>query len=318
MLKKCRRDQWSIDDLDWDVQPRPLTAVEEERIVQYFTDMAGIERLAKALFVEQRKRVADPLLVEIFSTFIADEERHAQVAEKLADFYNRHHYREYRLHPDLVAFRPVFIEAISHLTAEFANLYILTGEVLLDVALLRGLSDYVDDEMCQRAMHLINRDESRHIAIDFHMAGYYASPEQQAKVRAMPRRPLAEHARALMAIARVVNRATPFIQNIFVRPLRMVDPSDRHMRAAFKRVQLLGRKPELAARPFARFLRIMQLGYNAPVIGGLFGAIFTRLAGVPDIALQVNYDRDEERRARAMSYEEHVRATFAVKRPAGS
>lgn len=318
MLDKCRRGQWSIDDLDWDVEPRPMTRLEEERIVQYFTDMAGIERFAKALFVEQHRRVEDPVLAEIFTTFITDEERHAQVAERLAEFYNRHRYRDYQLHPDLVAFRPVFLDAIRYLTAEFANLYITTGEVLLDVALLRGLSEYVDDEMCRRAMHLINRDESRHIAVDYYMAGFYASAAHQAKVRGAPRQPLAHHARALVAIARVVRQASPFIQSIFVEPLRMVDPSDRHMRDAFKRIQLLGRKPELAARPFARFLRVVQLGYNTPVIGRLFGSVFTRLAGVPGIALHITYDRDEERRAQVMSYDEHVRATYAVKRPPGT
>lgn len=315
MLDKCRAGQWSLDDLDWSIAPRPLSRLEEERIVQYFINMAGIERFAKALFVEQRRRVEDPVLKEIFTTFIGDEERHAQAAERLAGFYNRHRYRDYQLHPDLVAFRPAFLDAIRYITAEFANLYITTGEVLLDVALLRGLSEYVDDEMCRRVMHLINRDESRHIAIDFYMAGYYASPEQLARARAAPDKKLDQRVRALAAFARVLYRAKPFVRSIFVEPLRMVDPSDRHMRAAFKRVQLLGRKPELAARPFARFLRLVQLGYNAPVLGEVFGAVFTRLAGVPGVGLRIGYSPDEERRAAAMSYEEHVRATLAVKRP---
>lgn len=315
MLDKCRRDQWSIEDLDWNATPRPMTRLEEERVVQYFTDMSGIERFAKALFVEQEKRAESDVLRAIFATFIEDEERHAQVAERLAAFYDVHHYRDYQLHPDLVEFRPAFIEAISYVSAEFANLYITTGEVLLDVALLRGLAEYVNDDMCQRAMYLINRDESRHIAVDFYMAGYYASPAYQARLRMAPRLPLAHHARAFASFVRVLRLATPFIQHIFIEPLRMVDPTDRHMRAAFKRVQLLGRKPELAARPFARFLRVLQLGYNAPVIGRLFGTVFTRLGGVPDVALKIHYDRTEGRQARTMSYDEHVRATFAVKRP---
>ena len=58
----------------------------EEAIVQLFTDMAGIERLAGALFREQGRRVADPTLRAIFATFVTDELRHAaDVAQSSAD-----------------------------------------------------------------------------------------------------------------------------------------------------------------------------------------------------------------------------------------
>jgi len=50
MLEKCVRDQWSVDDLDWSVPPPQLSREKEEAVVQYFTDMAGIELLAGALF----------------------------------------------------------------------------------------------------------------------------------------------------------------------------------------------------------------------------------------------------------------------------
>ena len=177
MLEKCRRDQWRIRDLDWSVKPKALSAEDEIAVVQYFTDMAGIERLAAALFAEQRRRVEDPRLKEIFATFIVDEERHAQVAERLAAFYDVHHYRTYRMNDNLVRFRPYFIDAIRYLSAEIANAYITSGEILLDVALLRSLNDFVDDDMSHQAMDRINRDESRHIAVDFHMVEQYCEPE---------------------------------------------------------------------------------------------------------------------------------------------
>ena len=59
MLDKCVKQQWKVDDLDWSVTPRELTREEEVAVVQYFTDMAGIERLAAALFAEQRRRADD-------------------------------------------------------------------------------------------------------------------------------------------------------------------------------------------------------------------------------------------------------------------
>ena len=62
MLRMCREGQWNVGDLDWSQVPRPMSADDEQSVVQYFTDMAQIERLAGALFVEQQRRVADPVL----------------------------------------------------------------------------------------------------------------------------------------------------------------------------------------------------------------------------------------------------------------
>ena len=78
MLELCRRDQWNADDLDWTVKPRAMSRDDEIAIVQYFTDMAGIELLAGALFQVQRDKTDDPTLKKIFSTFVADEKRHAR------------------------------------------------------------------------------------------------------------------------------------------------------------------------------------------------------------------------------------------------
>ena len=69
MLEKCVRDQWSIDDLDWSLPPPQLPRAKEEAVVQYFTDMAGIELLAGALFDVQRQKTDDPTLKKIFATF---------------------------------------------------------------------------------------------------------------------------------------------------------------------------------------------------------------------------------------------------------
>src|SRR3982750_1724115 len=93
MLDKCVRDQWSITDLDWSLSPPQMPRAKEEAVVQYFIDMTGIELLAGALFDVQRKTATDPTLMKIFSTFVADEKRHAAVAARLAQHYNVHHYR---------------------------------------------------------------------------------------------------------------------------------------------------------------------------------------------------------------------------------
>src|SRR5262245_36513296 len=95
MLEKCVRDQWSVDDLDWSLTPPAMDREKEEAVVQYFTDMAGIELLAGALFEVQREKTADRTLKKIFSTFVADEKRHSAVASRLAKHYDVHHFRDY-------------------------------------------------------------------------------------------------------------------------------------------------------------------------------------------------------------------------------
>src|SRR4051794_33387202 len=104
MLDKCRAGQWKLDDVDWSAPPRPMSRDEEEAVVQYFVNMAAIERFAKALFLEQKRRVHDRHLQQIYGTFVADEERHALAAERLAEHYNVHHYREYHACEELERF----------------------------------------------------------------------------------------------------------------------------------------------------------------------------------------------------------------------
>src|ERR1700737_4431313 len=88
MLRMCREGQWTVGELDFSQPPRPMSRDDEMVVVQYFTDMAQIERLAGALFVEQERRSRDPVLKEIYATFVVDEMRHSHVAQMLADHYD--------------------------------------------------------------------------------------------------------------------------------------------------------------------------------------------------------------------------------------
>jgi hypothetical protein len=309
----CRKGQWKIDDLDWSTTARPMGRDEEIAIVQYFTDMAGIERLAGALFEEQRKRAENQTLQKIFSTFVVDEERHARAAERLARYYDVHRFRTYEMSPSLIAFSGHFVHAVRFLSAEIANVYITAGELILDVALLRSINDYVHDEMSQRAMDLINRDESRHIAVDYHMTEYYASPRYQAWLEKQPRQPLAERTKALWAFANVLFAAKPFFRDVFFLPMTMVDPSGRRLREAFKRGQLLGSKPEVAARPFWRFLSALRETVKHPKLGPLLGGVAARLAGVPSEFMYDLYTDSEYQRASRMTYDELADEALAAK-----
>lgn len=314
MLSMCRKGQWDVDrDLDWTVAPRPMHRDEEIAIVQYFTDMSGIELLAGALFEEQRKRVDDPTLKKIFATFVVDEKRHSVVAQRLADFYDVHHYRDYTMNPALDAFFPHFINAIRHLSPEVANVYITAGELILDVALLRSLNDYVRDEMSGRAMDLVNRDESRHIAVDYHMTEHYASPAYQDWLREQPPQPLSQMLRAWWSFANVLFYGKPFFDGVFWGPMRRLDPESRRLREAVKRFQLLVTKPAVAKRPFPRFIVTLREIMFHPVLGPVLGGAVERLAGVPPDLMRDLYSKDEAQRALSMSFEDLAEEALGAK-----
>lgn len=313
MLDKCVKGQWRISDLDWTVAPRPMSRDEEVAIVQYFTNMAGIERLAGALFAEQREITDDPLLKKIFATFVVDEERHAAVASRLARHYDVHHYQTYELSPALVRFRPHFLQAIRLVSPEVANNYITSGELMLDIALLRSLDDYVNDDMSHQAMELINRDESRHIAMDYYMMEYYASDEYQSRLGEKEKKSPAEWAHAAWVFSNMIYHARPFVSSVFLNPMALIDPEGKRIREAFKRMQLLSHKPKIVRRPFARFMQGLQQAYNNPVLGPVFGGVISRVGGAPGEYMKTLYSDEEAQRAREMSMEEMARESLAAK-----
>lgn len=313
MLDKCIRDQWSIDDLDWSIPPPRMPRDQEEAICQAFVDMAGIELLAGALFEVQRKKTADPTLRKIFATFVADEERHSAVAARLARHYDVHRHRAYEESPALTRFRPHFLAVVRQTSPEIANAYITAGELILDVALLRSLDDYVADEMSHRAMHLINRDESRHIAVDFHMTEHYCSRAHLAEIRARPRPGLAELARGTRTLAAMMWHAKPFLQQVFLAPMDRTDPTGRRVQEAFKRIQLVLRKPAVARTPFSRFMIAMQGAYNHPLVGRLLGPLLLRALGADPRAARILFTHEELARTQRMTFEELAEEALAAK-----
>jgi hypothetical protein len=312
MLESCRRDQWSVGDLDWTRAPRVMSREDEMAIVQLFTDMAGIERLAGALFREQERRVEDPRLKAIFATFIKDEVRHSHAAQMLADFYDVHHYKEYRISQSLADFAPVFVDTVRLLSDDIANAYIITGELILDIALLRSIDDFVADEMSHEAMRLINRDESRHITIDYYMCEYYGSDAYLEKRLRRPKESLEERARAARTFTAMLYYAQPFIRDVFLSPMERLDPRGKRLREAFKRMQILGMRDPEARLPFSKFLRSLQVLFNHPVAGPLVGDLVGRVAGVGRFLERFYTDEDIER-ARRMTYTELAQEALALK-----
>jgi hypothetical protein len=313
MLEKCRAGQWRLCDLDLSAPPRPLGEDDESAIVQYFTDMAGIERLAGALFAEQRRRAKDPRLVAVFESFVEDEERHARAAELLARHYDRRKLREYRMNPALVRFAPHFVTTLRFLSDEIANAYITAGEIILDVALLRSINDYVADAASQCAMDLVNRDESRHLAVDFHMVEHYGSAAYEAELAGAPAQPLSTRVRAALSLSLMLWYAAPFFRAVFFDTMDRVDPSGARIREAFKRIQLLSRKKTRRKSAFIRFMMRMHDLYMNPVSGRLLGRGLGRLLGCDPRVLRRLFTDEDIERVQHISFDAFAEETLALK-----
>ena len=309
----CREGQWKVGDLDFSQRPRPMSPDDEQSVVQYFTDMAQIERLAGALFVEQERRATDPQLRQIFATFIVDEMRHSHVAQMLADHYDVRRLKVYRPSKSLESFFPAFVNAIRHLSDDIANAYITSGELVLDIALLRSIDDFVNDPLSAQAMELINRDESRHIAIDYYMVGYYASEDYRVKRRDAPRKSVADQLAGVRAFAAMTRWGRPFFRDVFFAPMLRVDPSGVRMREAFKRMQLLGAKPGVAELPLARFWGWMMNLYNHPRAGKRTKEVVASLMGAEPEFIERLVSDEELARAAKMSFDQLATEALGAK-----
>lgn len=316
MLDRCVREQWSIGDLHMDGPVRPMSREMEMAIVQCFIDMAGIERLAAALFEEQARRAEDPTLRRIFESFVQDELRHAEAAERLAARFDVNALRRYQETPALTRFAASFVDAVRYLPPDIANAYIMVGELILDVALLRSLDDAVGDPVTREVMKLVNRDESRHIAVDFHMFDHYTSDAYAARAAREPARPARERIAGALALSQMFRHARPFFKQVFVEPMAHVDPSGRRIREAVKRLQLVIRRPGASRRPFARFMQVLLSAYENPVARALIGPAIVRVVGVEPELLRAQYTERELHRAAAMSVEELTADALAAKRAA--
>jgi hypothetical protein len=312
MLRMCTDNQWSVGDLDWSQAPRAMSEDDEASVVQYFTDMAQIERLAGALFVEQQRRVDDRVLEEIYASFVVDEMRHSHVAQMLADHYDVRRLSTYRPSPTLERFFPHFVKAIRLLADDVANAYITSGELILDIALLRSINDFVADPLSAQAMELINRDESRHIAIDYHMVGYYCSEEYKS-ARTNAKTSVREQAIAMRTFAAMTLWGRPFFRDVFFGPMDRIDPTGERLREAFKRMQLLIAKPSVQTVPFVRFMSTLQAIHNHPKAGRRLRTAVARLAGAEPRFIEQLATDEELDRARAMSFDALADEAIAAK-----
>ncbi len=253
--------------------------------------------------MKQRRNASDPLLQEIFEIFAEDEIRHAHAAQMLADHYNVHQYKVYETNTSLRRFAPHFVRAIQYVAPHVAAAYITCGELLLDMALLRSINDFAMDDMSQQVIDRINRDESRHVAVDYYMAEFYASDEYFESLRSPSGRPLRERVRIGWIYLCMGFWARPFIRDVFFKPMDRMDPSGERLRQAFKHVQLFGAKPGIARHADAKLLMGVQNLVNNTALGRWIGSTLAGLIGMEPRFLEPLHTKEEAKRAESASFQ---------------
>ncbi|MCW5827886.1 MAG: ferritin-like domain-containing protein [Deltaproteobacteria bacterium] len=264
MLDKCQKGQWNVNDFDWTQKPASLSRFDEMEACQAFTNLIYIERIAAAAFLEFAKQAADPTEKAIFGTFYDDEIRHAEAMWHLAKYFDVHQYRIYTPDPNLVKFVRAMSEMINGISPEFASAMVTAGELVLDVALLRSVNDYIEDPLSRAVIEKVNQDESRHIAMDFYLCEKYGQEAGEP--------PSLKDFFDTMSNPTLVSGmywATVALSEMFGRIQAIMDPAGTRFIEAQRRFAMLGEKnPKIAAnRNYAAVLRINTVSQD--FFGGL-------------------------------------------------
>ena len=262
LLERCHKGQWRIEDFDWEQTPQVKMDKEKEiRVCTYYMNMSYIERMAGALFLALSKKMTDPTLKAIYESFHGDEIRHSQAALKIMDYFDVHHYKVYTPSPAMLKFLPHFTKAVDTLNPAIANHFVLFGELILDIALLRGLNDYVDDPLSREVIDKINSDESRHIAMDFYMTEYCSKNNMNSKSGKLT---------DSLALVGVSRWAPEFFKDVFFKPMEMMDPEQKQLKDIMKRVRRYYLRDEVQNNPMVQSFNNSADFFESRV-GGIFG-----------------------------------------------
>lgn len=253
-LDRVQERQWSLADIDWDA-PGAERVTDEQRpkLAAFMADVAWIEQLGARAFAALARKAEDPVLAEIYRYFHAEEQRHANVELALMRRWGM-----------LDGDAPPTPHVSVHLAMDWLDrwadslpLPVLASaipmlEVALDGALLKFLTDGVPDPMCQVVFDKVNNDESRHLAVGFHVLEMFG------------REPLYVHARTLArvllspALLTSLPAAMPLFSNARDSVVGM-GLDERQLYEAMARFEKLGeRQPVVRRNP--SYLALKEFG----------------------------------------------------------
>jgi hypothetical protein len=169
MLAKIIDKQWSLADIDWDA-PGAETMSDEtrERLRPFMADMVWIEHIGARGFAALAKKAPTATIREIYQYFHAEEQKHANAELALMRRWGM-------LDDDRIPEPNINVKLAIKVLDTYGDDLPLLGlaalipmlEVALDGALVKFLTDEVEDPLCHEVFRHINSDEARHITTDF-------------------------------------------------------------------------------------------------------------------------------------------------------
>lgn len=171
MLAKIEAGAWHLDDVDWDQPGQELVRPEQyDQLRAFMCDLVWIEHVGARGFAALAQQAPDPQLAAIYRHFEREEEQHARAELALMRRWGMVAPGEIPVANTNIRLTMQWLDQHAD-QLDFAMLTCVIAmlEVALDGALVKLLLDQVDDPVCHQVFALINRDEARHLAVDFHV-----------------------------------------------------------------------------------------------------------------------------------------------------
>ncbi|MGI8792109.1 MAG: ferritin-like domain-containing protein, partial [Acidimicrobiales bacterium] len=141
-------------------------------LAAFMADLVWIEQVGARGFSALSRQAEDPTLAEIYRWFHAEEQRHANAELALMRRWGMVDEGEIPEPNNNIRLVFAWLDRFGDdLPSGVLGSVIPLLEVALDGALLKFLLEQVHDPLCHEVFERINNDESRHLAVDFHVLG---------------------------------------------------------------------------------------------------------------------------------------------------
>ena len=170
MLEKIEAGQWTLDDIDWNAPGADTVRPDQrEKLRSFLTDLVWIEHVGARGFAALARQADDHALRAIYQHFEVEEERHARAELALMRRWGLAAAGEIPVANINIRLVIAWLDRYAG-SIDFAMLTCVIAmlEVALDGALVKFLLDEVEDPVCHAVFAHINRDEARHLAVDFY------------------------------------------------------------------------------------------------------------------------------------------------------
>ena len=169
VLRTIKDKQWSLADVDWDAPGADTMTPElKAKLTPFMADLVWIEHIGARGFAALAKKAPTSTIRDIYQHFHAEEQKHANAELALMRRWGM-------LEGDRIPEPNIQVKLAIKVLDSYGDDLPLHGlaalipllECALDGALVKFLTDQVDDPVCGEVFRHINSDEARHITVDF-------------------------------------------------------------------------------------------------------------------------------------------------------